>query len=206
MAKIEEERQAAKMAEMEQQIAAQAAKSGIDPATLGKAIDFIESYLEQNPFETKNKAAYWISLAAAAYNAGKVGGVQRMSTTLITPQEAVELSYEYGDITTIFTAKAIVEEWGNKYKDPVFNYYCMLSAVYTAGYIQAKREERKRTAQRKARAASRIKADRKEQLRQNIKMWADMTDSEIALTRMKDLVFSAWKHWGRKSSQYYTGE
>ena len=65
-----------------------------------------------------------------------------MQNQLITPQEAVELSYNHGYLSTIYAAKAIADEWGRKYEDRVFDFYCMLSAVYTAGYIQGKREER----------------------------------------------------------------
>ena len=69
---------------------------------------------------------------------------------LITPEEAIKIAYKHGCIPTISEVKAISDEWGIRYPDPTFNHYCMLAAVYTAGYIQGKREERAKVAQRKA--------------------------------------------------------
>ena len=69
---------------------------------------------------------------------------------LITPEEAVELSHNYATTKEIYIVKAIVEEWGEKYGRDyihrVFDFYCMLSAIFTAGRIQGKREERARAA------------------------------------------------------------
>lgn len=76
---------------------------------------------------------------------------------LITPQEAVKISYTQGCISTLEEVKAISDEWGNRCPDPTFNHYCMLAAVYTAGYIQGKREERARAAQRKAKKSAQIR-------------------------------------------------
>ena len=75
---------------------------------------------------------------------------------LVTPQEAVKISYTQGCASTLKEVKAISDEWGIRYSDPTFDHYCMLAAVYTAGYIQAKREERARVAQRKAKKSTQI--------------------------------------------------
>ena len=65
-------------------------------------------------------------------------------------KEAAEASHDHGKISEIHIVKAIVEEWGEKYgrdyRHRTFDFYCMLSAVFTAGRIQGKREERARTA------------------------------------------------------------
>ena len=70
---------------------------------------------------------------------------------LVTPEEAVELSHDHGKTSEIHIVKAIVEEWGEKYgrdyRHRAFDFYYMLSAVFTAGRIQGKREERARAAQ-----------------------------------------------------------
>ena len=69
---------------------------------------------------------------------------------LITPEEAIELSYDHATTKEIRIVKAIVEEWGKKYGNDyshrLFDFYRMLSAVFTSGRIQGKREERARTA------------------------------------------------------------
>lgn len=67
----------------------------------------------------------------------------------VTQQEAVEISYKHGTIDTVKTAKKIAEQWGNRYPDRQFNYYCMLAAVYTAGYIKGKQDERMKHQKRK---------------------------------------------------------
>lgn len=112
---------------------------------------------------------------------------------LVTPQEAVKISYTHGCVSTLEEVKAISDEWGNRYSDPTYDHYCMLAAVYTAGYIQAKREERARASTRKIRR----KADYLEQIRDRVKMWVDLADNENALERMAHLTFSVWKRWGR---------
>lgn len=61
---------------------------------------------------------------------------------LISAKEAVEISKHNGGITTVIAAKEVADEWEPYYSDATHDYYCMLAAVYTAGYIQGKREER----------------------------------------------------------------
>lgn len=75
MANVQEELQAAKIAVMDRQVAESAAENGIDASTLGEAVDFIDSYLKQHPYNSEIRAAYWISLTVAAYNAGKMRGI-----------------------------------------------------------------------------------------------------------------------------------
>ena len=69
---------------------------------------------------------------------------------LITPEEAIELSYNHATTKEFYIVQAIVEEWGkkygNNYSHRLFDFYRMLSAVFTAGRIQGKREERARAA------------------------------------------------------------
>ena len=68
---------------------------------------------------------------------------------LISVKEAVQINFNYVGISVLATANEIAEEWGERYSNPAFNHACMLAAVYTAGYIQGKREERsKKKAQR----------------------------------------------------------
>ena len=74
MANVKEDLQAAKIAVMNRQVAESAAENGIDASTLGESVDFIDSYLKQHPYNSEVKAAYWISLTVAAYNAGKMRG------------------------------------------------------------------------------------------------------------------------------------
>ena len=69
---------------------------------------------------------------------------------LISPAEVVKLSKEQGTVGTIDIVAEIEKAWGKQYDTPLYNYYCMLSAVYTAGYIQGKREERARKRTRSA--------------------------------------------------------
>lgn len=64
---------------------------------------------------------------------------------LITAQEAVKLSRRAGTIDSLELARNIAIEWkrtsdGNN--DPIFNYLCMLGAIYDAGRIQGIREQR----------------------------------------------------------------
>ena len=61
---------------------------------------------------------------------------------LISAKEAVEISEHNSGITTVLAAKEIADEWNPRCSDTVYDYYCRLAAVYTAGYIQGKREER----------------------------------------------------------------
>lgn len=62
----------------------------------------------------------------------------------ITQQEAVEISYKHGTISTASRAQEIVAQWGRRYDEAQFDGYCMLSAVYMAGYIKGKQDERAR--------------------------------------------------------------
>lgn len=68
---------------------------------------------------------------------------------LVSAREAVQINLNYGGLDTLSAAKEVFEEWGTRYDSPTFNHYCMLAAVYTAGYMQGKREERSK---KKARA------------------------------------------------------
>lgn len=63
---------------------------------------------------------------------------------LFTPKEAVQISRYQGALGTIDIVQEVEKAWGHQYDDPQWNYYCMLSAIFEAGYIQGKREERKR--------------------------------------------------------------
>lgn len=73
-----------------------------------------------------------------------------INKVLISPAEVVKLSKEQGTVGTIDIVTEIEKAWGTQYDTPLYNYYCMLSAVYTAGYIQGKREERTRKRTRSA--------------------------------------------------------
>lgn len=78
--------------------------------------------------------------------------------SLVTAKEAVELSYKNETIGTAIAAKAIADEWregGAKYPDATFDFYCMLGAIYTAGYICGKREERQKKKTRAGKEATR---------------------------------------------------
>ena len=116
---------------------------------------------------------------------------------LVTPEEAVNLSHNHGGINVACMCKQIAEEWGTRYKDPEFNYYCLLAACYTAGYIQAKREERAKASQKKAQAQAKFENDKMEMWRTRTKELLDKADNEHALKIMHDLVFAAFRHWGR---------
>lgn len=72
----------------------------------------------------------------------------------VTQQEAVEISYKHGTIDTVETAREIAEQWGNRYPDWQFNYYCMLAAVYSAGYIKGKQDERAKRRKERANAGT----------------------------------------------------
>lgn len=73
------------------------------------------------------------------------------SKPLVSAEEAVKISYKNGTIDTVQIAKEVADQWGGvRYADRSFNYYCMLAAVYTAGYIHGKREERQRKKRREA--------------------------------------------------------
>lgn len=61
---------------------------------------------------------------------------------LVSASEAIELSKHVGGITAVNTVTKIVDEWEPCCQNAAYDYYCMLSAVYLAGYIQGKREER----------------------------------------------------------------
>lgn len=66
---------------------------------------------------------------------------------LFDPAEVVELCRSYGKMGTIDVVQEIINAWGKQYDDPQWNYYCMLSAIFEAGYIQGKREERRKQAE-----------------------------------------------------------
>ena len=73
---------------------------------------------------------------------------------LVSPEEAIDLSFKREFIDVYSVVHDIADNWTPLYSNEEFDCYCMLSAIYTAGYIQGKREERRRLAERKAKAAA----------------------------------------------------
>lgn len=61
---------------------------------------------------------------------------------LFDPAEAVQLVRDHGKTGALDVVKEIADAWGQQYSDPQLNFYAMLSAVFEAGYLQGKREER----------------------------------------------------------------
>lgn len=120
------------------------------------------------------------------------------SPLYFTPEEVVKLGKEQGATGTLDIVTAIEKAWGTQYDNPEFNYACMLSAIFEAGYIQGKREERKRVAERKEKHAERLRTDEKEQYRHSARVYLDMTDSAEALKMQSDMVYHVWKLWKHK--------
>lgn len=112
--------------------------------------------------------------------------------------EAMKLSRKIAGLQVLCYCREFAQEWGHKYPDPTYNYYCMLSAIFAAGYMQGKREERRRIAERNEKQAERIRTDAKEQYRQSAKIYLDATGSTEALKLQSELVFNVWKLWKNK--------
>ena len=114
--------------------------------------------------------------------------MNELEKLLVTPEEAVELSHDHGKTSEIHIVKAIVEEWGEKYgrdyRHRTFDFYCMLSAVFTAGRIQGKREERARAAP----PAKSSNTSPAEQLKHDIMQRVQSTSNIKELELMKGLV------------------
>ena len=72
------------------------------------------------------------------------GKSRKITTNNYTPLpvEAVKLSLKLAGSKVLHYVKDIESAWSEQYGDPSYNHTCMLAAVFTAGYLQGKREER----------------------------------------------------------------
>lgn len=83
-----------------------------------------------------------------------------MSELLVTPQEAVKLSWNYEPFDELNVIRELFSEYVKSHADKKdalgdeVYVFCLLQAVWHAGRIQGKREERKRRAIAKERRAS----------------------------------------------------
>lgn len=70
-----------------------------------------------------------------------------LESKLYDPAEVVELCRNYGKWGAVDVALEMRDAWGTQYDDPQFDFVCMLGAIFEAGYIQGKREERMKQAE-----------------------------------------------------------
>lgn len=73
---------------------------------------------------------------------------------LVSAEEAIKISTNFSDISILRVCYKISETWEPITRDAAYDETCMLAACYTAGYVQAKREERAKVAQKKSKGRS----------------------------------------------------
>lgn len=126
-------------------------------------------------------------------------GIITHSPLYFTPEEVVKLGKNQGATGTLEIVRDIEKAWGTQYENPLFNHECMLSAIFEAGYIQGKREERKRVADRKRKAKAKelelYRTSEVHGLRSIAKHYIDQVDTVTGVTMMKDLCYTIWHSW-----------